>query len=457
MLRKLRLLSIFVVCLVAAGCALVRENYRRPAVAAPRVWLGTVPGSGPAEWPDREWWKGFQCSELDRLIASAQENNYDLKAAVARVEQSRASVRIAGAGLYPELTFNAGAGRAKAGDSGPVNAFSIGPLVDYEIDIWGRNRFTKDAAEAALQSSTYAQEVVRLTLTADVATTYFQALSLSDRIQVTRDNLANARKLLDLVEAQRRAGKVSGLEVARQRSQVATTEAAMPPLLQQLQVTRDSLAVLLGKNPDAVAVTQGSLRPLSLPAFTPGLPSELLERRPDIRRAEADLISANADIRAARAALFPSVSLSGQGGYASTKLSTLFEPGSGMYRFGVDLLASIFAGGRLSGQVELAKGRKEEMVAAYYQSIVSAFRDVEDALVGIEQFSAQEKAQQEAAVHAREAYRIAEIRYRLGGADFTTVLDAERTMLNAEAAVDPVRLARFTSFVGLFRALGGGW
>jgi NodT family efflux transporter outer membrane factor (OMF) lipoprotein len=259
------------------------------------------------------------------------------------------------------------------------------------------------------------------------------------------------------VEAQRRAGKVSGLEVERQRSQVATTEAAIPPLLQQLQMTRDALSVLLGKNPGEVEIVQESLRPLSLPAVTPGLPSELLERRPDIRRAEADLISANADIGAARAALFPSVSLSAEGGYARANLSTLFKRGSGFYSFGLDLLATIFDWGRLSGQVDVTKGRKEELVAAYYQSIVSAFRDVEDALAGIEQFSEQEKVQQEAALHAREAYRIAEIRYRLGAADFTTVLDAERTLLNAEAAVDPARLARFTSFVGLFRALGGGW
>ena len=448
---------IFMVFLNTAGCALIRETYRRPEIAAPAAWLGSAPGAEPAGWPDREWWKHFQSAELDHFIALAQEHNYDLKAAMARVAQARASLRIAGAGLYPALTFSANAKRLKVGDSGPNNAFSIGPLASYEIDIWGRNLFTRDAAEAALLSSTYAQEVVQLTLTADVASTYFQAISLSDRIRVTRDNLANARRLLDLVEAQRRAGKVSGLEVERQRSQVATTEAAIPPLLQQLQQTRDALAVLLGKNPGEVGLTEESLRPLSLPAFTPGLPSELLERRPDIRRAEADLISANANISAARAALFPSISLNGQGGYSSVDLSKLFQPSGSMYSFGFDLLATIFEEGRLSGQVDLARGRKEELVAAYCQSIISAFRDVEDALVGIEQFSEQEKAQQEAALHAREAYRIAEIRYRLGAADFTTVLDAERTMLSAEAAVDPARLARFTSFVGLFRALGGGW
>jgi len=457
MVRELRFVSVFMVFLITAGCALIREPYRRPEITAPAAWLGKAPGAEPAGWPDREWWKRFQSAELDRLIALAQENNYDLKAAVARVAQARASLRIAGAGLYPALTFSAGSQRSKVGDSGPNNAFSIGPLASYEIDIWGRNRFTRDAAEAALLSSTYAQEVVRLTLTADVANTYFQAISLSDRIRVTRDNLANARKLLDLVEAQRRAGKVSGLEVERQRSQVATTEAAIPSLLQQLQQTRDALAVLLGKNPGEVGITQESLRPLSLPSFTPGLPSELLERRPDIRRAETDLISANANISAARAALFPSISLNGQRGYSSADLSKLFGPSGIMYSFGVDLLAKIFEGGRLSGQVDFAKGRKEELVAAYYQAIVSAFRDVEDALAGIEQFSEQEKAQQEAALHAREAYRIAEIRYRLGADDFTTVLDAERTRLSAEAAVDPARLARFASFIGLFRALGGGW
>ncbi len=455
---RLRPLSIFILCLLAAGCAsLAREPYARPEVAVPGAWVGQQAAAAEGRWPESDWWRLFQNAELDRLIAAARTNNYDVKAAVARVAQARAGVRVAGAGLYPALSLNAGARHTKSGDSASAENFDIVPSLSYEIDIWGQNRFTVEAADAALLSSTYAADVVRLTLTADVAATYFRLLSLNDRLRVSRENLANARSLLYLVEIQRRAGKVSGLEVERQRTQVAGTEAAIPPLLREIQVTRDALAVLLGKSPGEIRIEGDSLRNVALPAVDAGLPSDLLERRPDIRRAEADLIAASADIGAARAALFPHISLSGQGGFASSALSALFNPGSSFYSIGLDLFGTIFDGGRLSGQVDIGKARREELVAAYHQSIVSAFRDVEDALAGIKHFGEQGEALRRTALHAREAYRIAETAYRLGGTDFTTVLDAQRTLLNAEAAIDPVLLSRFIALVDLYRALGGGW
>lgn len=454
----LRMISLFFLCLFAAGCASpAREGYVRPQVAAPQAWAGQQGATADEKWPESDWWKRFQSAELDRLIAVAQTNNHDVKAATARVAQARAGVRIAGAGLYPVVTASAGAGRSKTGNSASRDTFNAGPQLSYEIDIWGRNRFNVDAADAALLSTQYAGDVVRLALTADVAATYFQLLSLGDRLRVSHQNLANARSLLELVEIQRRAGKVSGLELERQRTQVASAEAAIPPLVHQAQITRDALAVLLGTSPGEIKTEEDSLKNIALPAVNPGLPSALLERRPDIRRAEADLISASADIGAARAALFPRISLSGQGGLASTALSALFNPGSSFYSIGLDLLGTIFDGGRLSAQVDVAKARREELVAAYHQSIVSAFRDVEDALAGIEHFGEQEKALRQTAFHAREAYRIAETAYRLGGTDFTTVLDAQRTLLSAEAAIDPVLLNRFTALVNLYRALGGGW
>ena len=442
-----------------AGCASIGEKYQRPEVGLPANWQGQPVAAETMAWPDREWWKAFRSEELDRLIARAQSNNYDLQAAAARVAQARANSQIASAGLYPSVTLDAGAARVKASGGGGsgVNAFSIAPRVSYEVDIWGRNRYTADAAEAALLSSRYAQDVVALTLTADVATGYFQILSFNDRIQVAYDNLANAKRLMTLIEAQKAAGKVSAVEVERQRTQVASAEAAIPPLLQGRQVARDALAVLLGSNPGELALPEASLRPVGAPVVPLGLPSLLLERRPDVRQAEADLISANADIGAARAALFPRLDLSARGGFAATSLRLLGDSGTGFYTIGLDLLATIFDGGALSGQVDVARGRKEELVANYKQSIVSAFRDVEDALVGIEQFALQEKAQQEVVVHAREAYRLAEIRYKAGAADYSEVLDAQRTLISAEASLDPVRFSRFSSIVGLYRALGGGW
>lgn len=450
------MITVFVLCFLVTACAsLSQESYVRPAIKTPATWTGKTVQNG--KWPAGDWWKRFKSPELDQLISVAQSNNYDLKAAAARVAQARANTRIARAGLFPTVSGSAAAARLKSGDSSSVSRYDIGPQLGYEIDIWGKNRFTLDAAKADLLSTTYGGDVVRLSLTADVAASYFQLLSLNDRLRVARENLANARSLLELVQIQHRVGKVSGLELERQLTEVSSTEAAIPPLMQQIQVTRDALAVLLGASPDEIKIQADSLRTLPLPPVNAGVPSDLLERRPDISKAEMDLVSQSANISAARAALFPSISLTGQGGFTSTALSSLFNPGSIFYSVGANLLGRIFDGGRLSAQVDVAKARKEELIAVYQQSIISAFRDVEDALSGIQYFSEQETALKTTAEHAREAYRIAEMAYRLGSTDFTTVLDAQRTLLSAEAAIDPVLLNRFVALVGLYRALGGGW
>lgn len=446
---------VLMACGLVGGCAATAEKYQRPAVAMPATWQNGA--KDPANWPSLEWWKGFNSAELDQLIAEAQNNNHDLKAAVARIRQSRAGARIAGAGLYPTIEVAAAANRTKIPGKNAVNRYNVVPQASYEIDIWGGNRHISDAAENALLSSIYGHEVVRLALTADVANTYFQILSLNDRIDVAQRNLANAVKLMELVEAQKRAGVTSLFDIERQKTQLATAEAVLPPLRQQLQVARDALAILLGKTPEDLAVISPSLQPLTVPSLPVGIPAELLDRRPDIRRAEADLLAANANIGAARAALYPKLTLGLQGGTEANQLGSLFSAGSGVYSIGLDLLATIFDGGRRRGQVDLALARKTELAENYQKSILSALADVEDALAGARQFTAQEKAQREAAAHAREAYRLAELRLRAGAIDFTAVLDAERTLLSAETAEDQARLSRFSAMVNLYRALGGGW
>lgn len=503
------------------GCALTREKPLQAKVAVPVAWQSSA--ADRTAWPDREWWKRFQDSELDALITEAQNSNHDLKAAAARIAQARATAGIVGTALYPSVTLAADVTRTKSAGKGPENKFGVGPKASYEIDLWGANREASAAAEAAVLSSTYGHEVVRLALISDVANTYFQILSLNDRIEVAMRNLANARKLLDVVEAQSRAGKFSPFEVERQKTQVANMEATIPPLLQQSQIARNALAVLLGKNPGegdastpslrslaAPAVATGptsqlvirspgisrveadlsagnddggasrdalfprltlalmlnknpgdtsmpSLRSLDTPAVPMGLPSQLLERRPDIRRAEADLIAAHANVAAARAALFPRLTLGLQGGFESSVLHSILNSGTGIYSITLELLATIFDGGKRSGQVDLAAARRTELVESYQQSIISGFRDVEDALVSVQQFTDQEKAHLEEMNHAREAYRLAAVRLRAGAVDFTALLDAERVLLSAETARDQARIGRFSALVNLYRALGGGW
>lgn len=440
-----------------SGCSSLWDKYQRPEVAVPANWQGRPVAADTAAWPEREWWKRFGSAELDRYMAQAEAGNHDLQAAAARVAQARANRQIASAALFPALTLEAGASRAKSAGGSAASSFSIGPRVAYELDVWGRNRAGVDAADAGLLASEFDRETVRLTLTADVATTYLQILSFNDRIRSARESLANAERLMKLIDAQKAAGKVSALEVESQRTQVASARAAIPPLLQGRRVAQDALAVLLGRHPGALPETEASLRPAAAPEVPLGLPSLLLERRPDIRRAEANLVAANADIAAARAALFPSVSLSGRGGSVASTVGRLFGSGTGFYSLGLDLLATIFDGGRLSGQVDVARGRQEELVADYRKSVVTAFAEVEDALSGVERFGEQEQAQQEVVAHARESYRLAELRYKAGAADFLSVLDAQRTLINAEAALDPVRFSRYSSIIGLYRALGGGW
>lgn len=456
-------IAVLMFCGLLGGCTTMGEKYQRPAVAVPAGWQDAA--GNPAAWPDREWWQGFHTAELDRLIAEAQNNNHNLKAAAARVAQAHAAAKIAGAPLFPTVAVEANAGRSRtratdtAGATTVTSAtsYSFLPQASYEIDVWGANRLAGEAADDAVLSSAYGQEVVRLTLTSDVAAAYFLILSLNDRLDVARRNLAIAVRLQELVDAQKRAGRLSPFEVERQRTLVSTAEAAIPPLLLQLRTAHDALAVLLGKNPGEVAISARSMRSLAVPEVPIGLPSQLLERRPDIRQAEMNLIAANADMGAARAALFPTFGLTAQAGATKTVISSLLSSATNVQSISLSVLATIFDGGRLGGQADLATARNVELAETYQQSVVSGFRDVEDALAGIQHFTAQEKAQREALDHAREVYRIADRLMRSGATDFTAVLDAERTLLSVETAADEARLNLFNSVIGLYRALGGGW
>lgn len=441
-------------CALLAGCSALREPYERPAPGVPGAWRS----AGPVDaWPDPRWWQVFGSSELDGLILAAQQDNRDVRAAYARVGQARAIARIQDAALWPNLGASADASRLKSAGLPGRSSYELSLAASYELDLWGRNRLGSEAAHAALLASRYGAEAVRIALVADVADAYFLVLSLNDRIRVAEDNLAVARRLLDLVEAQYRAGRVSGLELARQRSQVATAQTDLPPLRQQRQAAINALAVLLGRAPAEVAGSDASLLGVVLPAAGAGAPVLLLERRPDIRRAEADLVAAHADIGAARAALLPSLVLSGRGGVASATVGSLFDGGSGFATLAASLVGTIFDGGRLAGQLDLARARKQELVEIYLQAILIALQDVEDALAAAAELARQEQAQEAALAQAREAYRLAELRYREGAEDFSTVLDAQRTLLAAQSALTPIRLARFNALVALYRAQGGGW
>jgi NodT family efflux transporter outer membrane factor (OMF) lipoprotein len=427
-----------------------------PEQAMPAGWKhgDTSQGAAETSWPDPSWWNNFGSPELVELIQSAEKNNHDLAAAGHRIAQARGNLRVAESASFPTLDLSANAGRSGSDGGSAGNSFRIGLSASYELDVWGRNRAIGDAAGASLSASGYARETARITVVADTAAAYFQILSLTDRLDTAQQQLANAREFLKLLEVQLNAGAISQLELARQRNLVASLEASIPPIVQNREQTLDALAVLLGMTPQEIRVNGGSLSDLKLPSLAPGLPADLLVRRPDLRKAEADLVAAGANLQAARAAMLPRIDLS----IGSTLSAvTLGGPGALAWSLASGIFQSIFDGGRLAGQRDVADARRNELIENYRQAILVSLRDVEDALVALRQLAQQQEAQQRALDHAREAYRLAEVRWRAGAEDFTTVLDAQRSLISSEASLDPILSARFDATVALFKAVGGDW
>jgi NodT family efflux transporter outer membrane factor (OMF) lipoprotein len=450
-------------CAALTACS-VGPAYKRPDIAPPQQWHESLQdqGSGASVWPEADWWHGFGSPRLDELIAEAERNNDDWAAALARVQEADAQVRIAGAPLFPTLDLGADATRQRTqitggGGARLSNIFNPQLTASYELDFWGKNRALRAAARAAAVASRYDQQTVALTVISSVATTYFQALELRDRIQVAQRNLENGQTILRGLELEQRAGTATGLDVAQQATAVALLDAAIPPLLLQFRQSVYALAVLIGKTPESVDVTNGSLTELSSPAIVQGLPSELLARRPDIAQAEQQLIAANADITVARAALFPSFALTASGGYESSTLTSLISPANRVYALSAGLTQPIFHGGALRGQLAFSKARYTELLTTYHKTVISAFGNVESALVATRQTAAQESRQRDAVAKARRAYEFAQAQMSAGIVNILTVLNTENALFSAQDVLVQVQYSHLQALVDLFTALGGGW
>lgn len=443
-----------------SACSVGRE-YQRPDVATPSAWRDAGTQAPAAAWPSSDWWTGFNSPRLNELIAQANKANDDIAGAVARVQQADAQVRIAGAPLLPSVDAGATASRERQqlSNFGPTTRWQFGPQVNasYEVDFWGKNRAASDAARAAAAASRYDRATVELTVMSSVATTYFQILSLRERLDVAQDNLATAQRILQGLQLEQRIGTVTALDVAQQDTTVATLSAAIPPLEQQLRQSINALAILVGQPPENVDVTSGALGDLAQPRVAPGLPSELLARRPDVAQAEAQLVAANADITAARAALFPSIELTASGGFVSAALSTVLNPVNRVYALTAALTQPIFEGGALRGQVQLNEARYTELLADYHKAVISAFGNVEDQLTALQQTADQQQRQQDAVTKARRAYDFAQSQMRAGTVNILTVLNTEEALFTAQDALVQARLSHLQAVVGLFNALGGGW
>lgn len=454
--------------LVLAGCDM-GPDYRRPELEVPPAFRASTT-TAEAAWPSADWWRGFGSPELDALIAQARQENFDLLAAIARVRQADAQVRIAGAGLLPSLggTANASwqqvslansgrAGRGGGAGSIDLHNYSTGLNVAYVLDFWGKAAATRQAAEASAMFSRFDQQTVALTVVTSVANTWFTALGDADQLVVAQHNLADAEQTLAAIRGRLDAGTASALDVAQQEALVAGVRATIPNLRSQLEQQIIGLGILVGQAPEAVTVQPGTLGTLTLPAVAPGLPSELLQRRPDVASAEAQLIAANFDVKVVRAAFFPQIQLTGSAGFQNTALATLFGPGGFLVSAAAGLAQPIFDGGTLRGQLEQAKGRQAELLADYRKAVVQAFTDVDNALTAWRYATVQEALQRVAVDTARRAADIARAQMQAGTVDITTVLTAETTLYSDETTLVQVRLARVQALLNLYKALGGGW
>jgi NodT family efflux transporter outer membrane factor (OMF) lipoprotein len=446
--------------IVLTACS-VGPAYKRPDIPAPAEWREVPVTDAAAIWPDSEWWHAFGSETLDGLIADAQRNNDDLAVAIARVEEADAQARIAGAPLLPTVDLGADATRQHAQVTGvgpsTYNTFSPVLSASYELDFWGKNRAARAAARATALASRFDKETVALTVVSSVATTYFQTLQFRDRLQVARENLANGEKILRGLQLQQTAGIATGLDVAQQETAVGLLAAAIPPLQQQFRQSVHALAVLLGKTPESVEVDAGTLNALTAPPLVQGLPSQLLARRPDVAESEQQLISANADITVARAALFPNIQLTAAGGYESTALSTLINPASRIWSVSAGLTQPIFHGGALRAQVTFSDAHYRELLRSYHKTVISAFSNVEDALIAAQQTGEQQVRQQQAVNQARRAFQFAQTQMSAGIVNILTVLNTENALFSAQDELVQIQYSHLQSLVALYTALGGGW
>ena len=455
-----RFVTSAVLALAAAGCTL-GPAYRRPSVPPPAAWRTQVEHAPPT-WPSADWWRGFGSSDLDALIAQARLANDDLAAAIAQLREAEAQVTIATAPLLPTLDAQGTVARQRSFIPLPgagtlsYNDFSPQLSASYELTFWG-NWAARSAALATAAASRYDRETVELTVMTSVANDYFTVLELDDQVQIAQNNLASAQQTLQGLEIDESVGTTTALDVAQQAAEVATLSAGIPPLLQQRRQTLDALAILIGKTPQSFDLAHGTLSGVSQPELAAGLPSGLLMRRPDVAAAEAQLVAANADIQQARAAFFPTIDLTASGGWESTALKTLLEPGSEVFDLAAGLTQPIFHGGAIRGEYRYSKARYAELLADYHKAVLTAFGNVEDSLIAVRETRDQLEREQKAADAAERAYNLSQTQFHAGTINILTVLSTETALFTAQSTLAQVKLAHLQALVGLFNALGGGW
>jgi multidrug efflux system outer membrane protein len=460
----------FLLAVSAAGllgaCAM-GTDYRRPAVQTPEAFRG-APALAGKPLADMAWWEVYRDPALDGLLRAALANNYDVRIALARVEEFRAVAGIAGFGSIPQVSAGAGATRSRISTVGPNplpssaapvrTTLSAEVSAAYEIDFWKRISSLNAAARADLMASEFARDTVRLSVLSNVAAAYFTLRALDRQLDIAQKTVALREDFLQITRAQFERGAVSGLDVNRAEASAATARAAIPDLKAQVAQSENLLQILTGANPGPIvrgAAGGGELLPP--PEVPVGVPSTLLERRPDLRQAEHALIAANARLKAVKASLFPAISLTGALGSQSRDFGSLFSGPAQTWSFGLALLQPIIDSGRNKYQVQIYTAREQQAILAYQQTVAQAFREVGDALAARAGYRESLQVQSEQVAALRAAREQVGKRHAAGYSSYFEVIDAERALFDAELARVQAYRNTMTALVQLYRALGGGW
>jgi outer membrane protein, multidrug efflux system len=459
--RRVTVPGIALVGVLSSAC-LVGPNYVKPALPAPDTIRGNQSATAASAIADAKWWEVFQDQQLQALVRTALTQNEDIRIAAARVLEAEAQAGITRADQYPTVAADAETGAARTAATRTVpavtgGALRVGATADWVLDFWGRYRRATEAARANLLATEWGRRAVITTVISDVANAYFQLRALDLQHDIAQRTLTSRRQSLQLTQARETGGVTSLLDVREAEQLVYGAGATIADTERRIAQQENFISVLLGNFPSPIPRGRDIVDQPHPPDVPAGLPSSLLQRRPDIQAAEQQVVSANAQIGVARAAYFPSISLTGSGGVQSTALGALFTPGAGFWSAIVGVTQPVFTAGRTRAQVALAQARTREVTAVYSQTVKQAFRETSDSLVGYAR-SREFREQQEAlTTAAQDARRLAEVRYQGGATSYLEVLDADTRLFDAELSLAQARQAELSAFVEVYRALGGGW
>jgi outer membrane protein, multidrug efflux system len=457
-------ISMLAGCALAVGCA-VGPNYHRPTVQTPATFRD-VNGNQPidaqtASYADLPWWQVFQDPQLQELIRAALKQNYDLQIATERINSARAEVVVTRSSLFPQVSGNGNfTGGKEYNFQTRYNFLTLTADAAFQLDFFGKLRRATEASRAQLLATEDAKQTVTLTLVSDLASDYFNLLQLDLELQITHETVTSQQDSVKLTNLRLTHGVATKLDVLQAQQTLDTANAQVPDLERQIAQEEDAISILLGDYPHAINRGLPLVEQVLPPGVPPGLPSSLIERRPDIREAEQNLVAANAEIGVAKAEFFPQVTLTGSGGGAfgrSSAFSDLMSSQLGIWSYGAQVSQPIFTGGALTGNLRLARSQDRQALLAYQQTIQRAFGDVSDALIGYQKLHEVRVRDQDTVADLQESVRLSNLRYTGGTTTYLEVLDGQRALYAAELELAQARGAEYQSLVELYRALGGGW